>query len=216
MMENSLNRERVNNMKQKIYRFTVMGLGVFFLLCVNCISAFGQSSNDGLTSVNIIQSTAGTQVKPLLVDVKPANLSQVITNQVELEFEEEYESPYIEVKDYRNIAFYVLLEQSFSLPSPRILYQLDAFFSLRPVDRTLLKIGLNNPSSEATGWQEFGSVIVKPQTEKGESSFTRLTTGVTVSRVLYTSVYGPYVRVVLKNLTSNKTCKFKIVAYLTR
>ena len=50
-------------------------------------------------------------------------------------------------------------------------------------------------------------------TEK--SIFTKLTTGDTGSRILSTPVYGPYVRVVLKNLTEGERRKFRIVAYLS-
>jgi len=203
-------------MKQKTTIFTIMGLGILFLLSGNCIWAFAQSSNEKPTPINIIQSTASAQVEPISVDVKAVNKIHAVIRKVELDFEEEYDSQYIDVQEYRHVAFYVLPDQSTSLPSPYILYQLDAFFSLRDVTRMPSKIESKSLSSEAAGWNEFGSVIVKSQGSTGESLFTRLTTGKTTSRVLYTNVYGPFVRVVLKNLTPGKRRKFEIVAYLTR
>ena len=77
-------------------------------------------------------------------------------------------------------------------------------------------MGAKKPTRISTDWQEFGSMLVGSEGTVSESSFTRLTTGSTTSRVLYTNVYGPFVRIVLKNLTPGKKCKFKIVAYLTR
>ncbi|MFH1837171.1 MAG: hypothetical protein ABH862_03555 [Candidatus Omnitrophota bacterium] len=203
-------------MKQKTYIFTVTGLALLFLLYMNRSSVFGQSSDQEASPVKIIQPVAGEQVEPVSVEVKVVSETRVIRNRIELNFEEEYESDYIDVRDYRNIAFYVLPESGTSSPVPDALYRLDAFFSLENTKETLWEIGSTKAARLSIDWQEFGSMIVKPDGTSEELSFVRLTTGETMSRVLYTNVYGPFVRVVLKNLTPEKKYRFKITAYLTR
>ena len=116
-----------------------------------------------------------------------------------------YRSDYIEVKDYKEIAFYVKPEKDVHDPQKAAaVFQLNAFFSIE-----------NGKPEEEPGHQEFGAWLIEgPDTEKPH--FLKTTTGETSSRVLFTPIYGPYVRVELKNSNPGDTRKFKITAFLNR
>ena len=128
-----------------------------------------------------------------------------IVHEVPLEYDETYESPYIDVRDYREATFYVLPAKALNEDKDQIRYQLDAFFSVDAQLTTVRGFGGKKVETDS-GYQEFGD----------SEKFVQLTTGVTNERVLHTQVYGPFVRVVLKSLTADERRGYQIVAYLTR
>lgn len=145
----------------------------------------------------------------------PANKIQEIVPEVQLDFGEVYQSVYINVSDYSQIAFFVIPKGTKASQDPLTLqYRLDAFFSVNQ-DMT----GIKDLDTKVTkfiypGWQEFGSILSEETPQK--PSFFKTSTGDVPSFVLNTPVLGPYVRVELKNRASGERQKFKIVAYLVR
>lgn len=139
---------------------------------------------------------------------------------VELDVEEVYQSSYIDVSDFRYAAFYVMPAQAvLNAPEPVLWYQLDAFFSIVQDSTTIKKMGEKKGEFLHKGWQEFGVSRLGAgagQSSTGIPSLIRTSTGKVAGRALYTPVYGPYVRVELKNLTEKTTAKFRIVAYLSK
>ena len=139
---------------------------------------------------------------------------QEIGKEITLGNSETYESDPLDVREYKEVAFYVVPDQMMGDQAEAV-YQLDAFFSITSSAQKVQKMG-EKTKSISKGWQEFGSMDVDDKNKELQSSFHKLTTGETSTRVLTTKVHGPFVRVVLKNLTPESKRKFQIVAYLTR
>ena len=166
--------------------------------------------------------------KPLKVQVINTNEAAVpvaergtneireIIHETQLSYGEDYESQYIDVRDYRNISFYVIPQKAMNEPHPDIRYKLDAFFSIEASTASYKKAGERDERISGEGSQEFGNRILHEDSPPGQPSFTFLTTGETTTRVLSTPVYGPFVRIVLKSLAQADRRKFRIVAFLSR
>ena len=136
---------------------------------------------------------------------------------ITLESQEVYQSNYLQVQGYRQVAFYVGPGVSVinEIAQPVVLtYQLDAYFSLEGSLTGVKDFESNKTKYLRPGWKEFGY----QQDEGGAERpfFVKTTTGETTSRVLVVPVYAPYARVELKNLTPGEPRKFKITAYLMR
>ncbi len=127
---------------------------------------------------------------------------------------ETFESESFDVREYKEVSFYVVPDQILGGSSDAV-YQLDAFFSITPEAQKIQKMG-EKSGGNSNGWQEFGNMSVDEKSKEQQSSFQKLSTGVTSTRVLTTKVYGPFIHVVLKNLTPDSKQRFKIVAYLSR
>ena len=143
------------------------------------------------------------------------NYTQEVAKEVTLPFGETFESDPIDVREYRDVAFYVIPDLVITDQVPPV-YRLDAYFSILPGTQKIQKMGEAGKDISSNGWQEFGSMGIDEEKKELQTSFHKLTTGETSSRVLTTKVYGPFIRVVLKNLTPDSKRKFRIVAYLSR
>lgn len=62
--------------------------------------------------------------------------------------------------------------------------------------------------------KDFGSTVSIDGEERQE--ITRFSTGMTSTQALHVPVFGPFVKVVLKNLTADQTRRFKLSAYLSK
>lgn len=134
-----------------------------------------------------------------------------------------YESEYIDVRAFRSITFYVIPKEDSSVnikssteESPAQ-YQLEAFFSPKITGAAkLMTFGDDQPKwINQPGSQEFGALAVDKEGNEGSASFIKLSTGRTHSRCLSTPVYGPYIRVVLRNFTDKDKQHYQIMAYLS-
>ena len=156
--------------------------------------------------------------EPVPVAISATGLSQLleITASVQLEKDEDYRSPYLDVQGYRTVSFFVIPVKVLNEPQADIQYRLDAFFGADAATADYKKFGKEDSELIGGGGsQQFGAVEVEGLTEK--AMFTKLTTGVTGGdRVLTIPVYGPFVRIVLTNLTEDDRRKFRIAAYMTR
>lgn len=147
---------------------------------------------------------------------KAGTIKEVTAGITTLDYEQTYQSPYLDVRSYRYVAFYVLEQKVLNSPLQSTQYRLNAFFSVNTDLSGVQGMQANEMDYVYKGWQEFGSGRILTEHSTGDSNFITTTTGVTSSRVLYMPVYGPYVRVELKNLTEDKSPKrvFRIYAYL--
>ena len=171
-------------------------------------------------------STAGQtpEVKiadqPLKVEENTDGTILEIAGEVQLNNGETYESDYVDVKSYHYATFYALEKNDNSIkvvstPQAPARYQLDAYFTIDSNTTKLMSMDDNKPKVINKGIQEFGSQLSKAEGDV-QPSFEKLSTGETSSRVLYTRIYGPYVRVVLKSLSPKEQQRYRIVAYLTK
>lgn len=179
-------------------------------------SEFEEEDDSGVSPAS--QKVRKVQVMNVPLDVKLVDQTKVheIAAEASLPGGEVYKSEYIDVRDYKQMAIYVKPQRTLTKISEKpqnIHYQVEAFFSLEPgsatADSTFGFDQQDNP-----GWKEFGHLI--SEGDLGQKSlFTIASTGETSNRVLFIPVYGPYVRVELKNLsTETKPKKFRITAYL--
>ncbi len=130
---------------------------------------------------------------------------------------EDYESPYLDVRDWRDISIYVIPEQVFSDIQPQTIYKLDAFFSVQASSVTKFqKFGEEKKDTQMAAGQEFGSMRMAGEKDEATASFTKLSTGPTPNRILASRVFGPFLKIKLTNLTPDTKVKFKVVAYLSR
>ena len=167
------------------------------------------TANFSFPSTLVADETVPTEEKILIREV---------VHEIQLKYEEEYNSPFIDVRDYQHVSFYVIpILEVLNRPQEDIAkYQLDAFFAVDTSMTTVLAFGETHEDVVRSGFQEFGTMRTN---EEGIliPSFEKLTTGETASRVLHSRVYGPFVRVILKNLNDDdERRKFKIVAFLTK
>ncbi|MBN3039928.1 MAG: hypothetical protein JW867_02250 [Candidatus Omnitrophica bacterium] len=205
---------KTNMMSLKTCIFKITALFSLILLYLDSPLAFAQDAEP--LPIKVIQPAYDEQISPVMVDGRVMYMILVIENSVELDSEEEYESPYFDVRDYREVTFYIQPDPGTSLPLPDVKYKLDAFFSIDNKQSTALEIGAQKAKRLATDYQEFGSMLVKSEDEMPVPLFKRLTTGETAIRGLHSKVYGPFMRVTLINMTPKKKCNFKISAFLTR
>ncbi len=140
---------------------------------------------------------------------------KTITSGSQLKPLEDFESPYIDVREYKTVAVYVLPEKKLN-DSVDIRYKVDAFFAVAADSAEYKKFGDKSQNLYGEGSQEFGHIHVEETGGKEIPSFTKTTTGETTSRVLYSPVFGPFMRVKVRNLDSGETRKFQIVAYLSK
>ena len=155
------------------------------------------------------------------IGVEETKISDVIpiASEIQIKFGEDYTSSFMDVQHFKEITFYVLAnDETVFTDSPSIMrYQLDAFFSVTSQDAKLYAMGGGTePEIKDYGRQEFGEMHVKEEGGEMQGVFTKLTTGETSTRALHCKIYGPYVRVVLKNLTPDKAKKFSLLAYVTK
>ena len=181
------------------------------------------SALHGLNLGSSEETASEDPIKVAVVNEDPiqtteSEISEVreIARSIQLDFEKEYQSAYLDVRDYRSVAFYVIPEKMLREPETPVLYRLDAFFSMDTGTVAYKKFGEKEDEALKKGHQEFGSTKVEEEGSVGVSSFAKLSTGRTHSRVLYSPIYGPYVYVVLKSLTPQDGRKFRIIAYLSR
>ncbi len=161
--------------------------------------------------------------QPVKVATQEEGVVMEMTPDVSLELNGIYESDYIDVRAYRSVTFYVTSTDDSSIKiksataEPPILYQLDAFFSAEIGSAAkLMAFGDDQPRwMNHQGAQEFGNVTVNDDGSEGRATFTKLSTGRTHSRCLYTPVFGPYVRVILRNFTAKDKQNYQVVAYLS-
>jgi len=139
-----------------------------------------------------------------------------ITEGVTLKAGDVYESPFVDVRLYRHITFYVVPSMPMTAPQPEVYYELDAFFSaMAGVTKNFKKFGEKKTMQADQAIGEFGAMRMNTEGES-ESSFVKLSTGITsTSRALTTPIYGPYVRVTLTNHSAEENAHFKILAYLS-
>ncbi|MSR76747.1 MAG: hypothetical protein EXS63_00755 [Candidatus Omnitrophica bacterium] len=121
----------------------------------------------------------------------------------------------MDVRDYREVTFYVIPDLIMT-DETAPLYRLDAYFSIQGDIQKIQEMGEASKDFSTNGWQEFGSMGVDEDKKEIPTAFYKLTTGETSSRVLATKIYGPFVHLVLKNLTPDSKRRFQIIAYLTR
>lgn len=139
-----------------------------------------------------------------------------VAKEIALSADETYESEPMDVREYRDISFFVVPDQVLMGQSAPAVYQLDAFFSMTPNVDKIQRLGASGQAESLSGWSEFGAMRAGEKEGEDSPAFVKLTTGRTSSRVLTMKTYGPFVRVVLKNFTADSKRKYKIVAYLTR
>lgn len=140
-----------------------------------------------------------------------------VAKEISLTFNETYASQVLDVRDWREAVFYVIPDRDLSGQKPEPVYEMDANFSvLADTINKFQKFGETDTELIQYGWKDFGSMKIDSRKEEPVSSFVRLTTGPTSERVLATRIYGPFVRVYLKNLTPDTKVRYKILAYLSR
>ena len=145
------------------------------------------------------------------------NKAQVII-ETDLEYKQAYQSSYLNVSEYKNVAFYVTpvreLNSSSSSLGVNAIYKLDAFFSVSSDESGYKDLDTKQTLYFYPGSQEFGSQMSGGVDGKTLSeNFVKTSTGETGTRVLCTPAYGPFVRLELKNLAPGEKRKFKITAY---
>lgn len=169
-----------------------------------------------------METGGGGDVIPVKVEEQPVQISETdvsaileVVKEIQLSFEETYESPFLDVREYRDVSFFVQPTRVLTEPNVAVSYQLDAFFSVDTSSTSYLRFG---GEKETTTWdsQEFGLMKISESGETTEAMFDKLSTGETSNRVLHTPIYGPYVRLVLKSLTQADRRRFRIVAYLRK
>ena len=143
-----------------------------------------------------------------------------IATEIQLDNGQTYESDYVDVKSFRYATFYVLEKNDNSIkvvstPQAPVRYELNAYFTVDSNTTKVMAMGDDKPKVLNKGIQEFGSQLSKMEGDV-QPSFEKLSTGETSSRALYTRIYGPYVRVVLRSLSSKEQQRYRIVAYLTK
>lgn len=147
---------------------------------------------------------------PLRVSPVNENKMVVLTESANLEKGEIYQSDYVDVRDYRQLTFYVEYEQVLGTTAPKIKYTVDAFFSTESSQTKLKKFGETNFDVLDKGSQDFGYMV-----SETDGSLRRhvIHTAVPASDFfnLSTPVFGPFVRVELKNLGDRQN--FKVVLY---
>jgi hypothetical protein len=165
------------------------------------------------------RSVTGDLIPETVVPVSPRDgFLEVLAKDKVLRYGEVFESPLYSVSHYRKVVLYVV--PATLLPTqdrPEVMYRLDAYFTIAPGDTVLKTFKDSKPTLIKRGWNDFGGVRMGELTEGGQakeiSMFDRLTTGATSTGVLVAEVYGPYLRVVLKNLTQGDKQQFVIVGY---
>ena len=170
------------------------------------------ASTDKPLDVNVVNESENA------VPVLPQALTEVreVMHETQLDFGGESESQYTDVRDFRNVTFYVIIEKTLNEPQPDVRYKLDAFFSVDASTTTYKKMGEPDEKLAGTGWQQFGNMQMRDENPPGQPYFTFLSTGETGARALSTPVYGPFVRVVLRSLTQADRRKFRVVAFLSQ
>ena len=169
------------------------------------------------TSTSVGQTELGTPQAQESEAAEPeSSVKEVTAGAVTLEHGQLYQSPYLDVRDYREATFYVLEQKVLNSPRAETKYRLDAFFSVNTDSSGTLNFDTNQVEFLYRGWQEFGSLKSQAEESEGSGDFKITSTGLTSSRVLATGVYGPYVRVELRNLTEGDKAKrtFRVYAYL--
>ena len=162
----------------------------------------------GLNPRPIYSAEGETTLEPYLI--------KEIIHETQLKQGEDYRSEFLDIREFQYISIYVIpLVEVLNRPEETVRYQLDAYFSIDTSMTTLLKFGETQEEVANAGFQEFGSMQTD---EQGilVPRFEKLTTGETTGRVLHSRVYGPFLRVVLTNLTPDERRKFKVIAFLTR
>ncbi len=169
----------------------------------------GTSSDEGtqkIKSVRIVEQPVEIKFSDLTKTMEIISSTEILTG-------EYYESGYLDVQQYKQVAVFVRPEKIFNdlvnNKKETVEYDLSAFFSIddTPVDP---KSEMNNE-----GWQEFGALASQPD-GTSQPAFIKTATGKTAAGVLFTTLYGPYMRVRLTNLGSADSQRFRIVAYLIR
>lgn len=193
---------------------TVCTLGLFFPPSLHAIDlGIGMEGEDKPKKVEITNT-------PLPVTSQKSELKIITPDSgVDLEYNGIYQSPYLAVSGFRQVVFYVKpikvlndLEKNLE-----IRYQLDAFFAAEPDLTGTRDFGASLTQFDQPGWQQFGILLSPPQKETPEiPSYVKTSTGETSARVLYVPIYGPYVRLELRNRTPGDKRRFSVTAYLIR
>lgn len=196
---------------------SVRGFAAFAFLI--CASPFLLAIDLGIEETNVDKPQKVEVVNEDPITVTEESSGQVvdIISSVNLKFKEHHRSSALDVRKYREAVFYVVpLENTiFEEGPPPVRYRLDVYFTLDTATTTYYEMGAKTPKTEERDVQEFGNTLMKGKGIE-EESFVKLTTGETESRALSCKIYGPYVRAVLTNLTSDDTRKFRVAAYLTK
>ena len=145
------------------------------------------------------------------------NKTQIIID-FDLENGETYQSSYLNVSEYRSVAFYVTVVKEISSSSSALalpaIYQLDAFFSTSADESGYKDLDTKQTLYFQPGAQEFGSqTSIGHDSKTTTENFIKTSTGEPSSRVLWTPALGPYVRVELKSRTPGEKRKYRITAY---
>ena len=145
---------------------------------------------------------------PLLTSLGTNTVVEVIS-EISLEFNQLYQSNYLDVRDYRQIAVYISENRDLNdslkiLPS----YKLDAFFSTANDATGVKNLDTKETQFVRPGIKEFGY-----ETD-AQNAFFKTSTGDTTARALLAPVVGPYVRIELRNRTAGEKRKFRVTAYL--
>jgi hypothetical protein len=138
-----------------------------------------------------------------------------ILAKVQLESGKSQDSGYIDVSGYDEVTIFVEAFPESILTKQVItpMYELKAYFSMTASTTVYHKSGGEDARLVDQGVQEFGASLAEDNGE-GHPNFTKLTTGPTTGRALYTPVYGKYLRVTIINQTPVKTMSYRVVAYL--
>lgn len=190
---------------------------VFFgILGVFLIPSFTAQS---LTDLELGDSESPATIKPvrianvpLPVEYAEKNVAQELVPAMFLESGETYQSEFFNLVGYSHAAFYVELIKTSILDEPSIRYQLDAFFATDTELTGLRDFAQKRVIYLHPGSQEGGSKKNQHETEK--KLYVKTSTGETSTRVLFSPLYCPFVRLEFKNLTPGKAGKFRIRAYL--
>lgn len=160
-------------------------------------------------------ATATAEVQPTPVKIVKEKKELEVLAKVQLESGKSQGSGYIDVSGYNEVTLFVEAFPESILTkqviTPR--YELRAYFSMTASTTVYHKSGGEEARLVDQGVQEFGASLAEDNGE-GHANFTKLTTGLTTGRALYTPVYGKYLRVTLINQTPDKAMSYRVVAYL--
>jgi hypothetical protein len=154
-------------------------------------------------------------VQPAPVKVVKEKKELEILAKVQLESGKSEESGYIDVSGYEEVTLFVEAFPESILTKQEVtpMYELKAYFSMTATTTVYHQSGGEDARLVDQGVQEFGASLAEDNGE-GHPHFTKLTTGPTTGRALYTPVYGKYLRVTIINQTPVKTMSYRVVAYL--